>query len=504
MGVSASKTQNDEQLVPRVRTGSPHQRRSRRQHQPNSPPGIPSQAQFGYLIQQIGEDPNQVQVTPGYYYAGYEQQSKHRRKTTHRRHNSAPASSHRSHYRSRDSKTTTSQPPPPPPQQQQQHRSSRERRHPSRRSTEPRETRTTRIKERSNIPDLEIVSEEENIRIPSEAIPTKRPVSAKSTSSRHERRRTDPIPDDTEPSRKHRENPLPKPPKEAYESDKHQHLKRSQTVDAITAAGTSSRRDPTLERSTSERRPKPHQPIKPNELTHRKSASVDNRIEKKLPKPPIKDRVLEKLFRDVDNGEPSSSLPNRKGPLSTLRSFTFPNIPLKKTFLNRSESRLYPTSNRRPGTLDQPPPYVGPPVSIPLSSPLNPASPHEVTFKKRAYPTAAHLFEAHKFLKHKPELAERLRMVTESPYEMGKLAYSFQMEGMVREDWELVWRDKLDEVLWLKFAQHPRLREELLATGYSLLLDGNEVRHADPDTPGVNELGKAYMRLRDRLRREEQ
>lgn len=60
----------------------------------------------------------------------------------------------------------------------------------------------------------------------------------------------------------------------------------------------------------------------------------------------------------------------------------------------------------------------------------------------------------------------------------------------------------MDEVLWLKFNQHHRLRDELLATGYALLLDGNEVRHADPDTPGVNELGKAYMRLRDRLRME--
>lgn len=58
--------------------------------------------------------------------------------------------------------------------------------------------------------------------------------------------------------------------------------------------------------------------------------------------------------------------------------------------------------------------------------------------------------------------------------------------------------------MWLKFAQHSQLREELLSTGYSLLLDGNELRHADPDTPGVNELGKAYMRLRDRLRLKEQ
>jgi predicted NAD-dependent protein-ADP-ribosyltransferase YbiA (DUF1768 family) len=58
----------------------------------------------------------------------------------------------------------------------------------------------------------------------------------------------------------------------------------------------------------------------------------------------------------------------------------------------------------------------------------------------------------------------------------------------------------MDDVLYLKFVQHPDIRAELMATGYSPLLDGNEPRR--PDAEGVNELGKALVRLRERLRRE--
>ncbi|KAF8484413.1 hypothetical protein JB92DRAFT_2544984, partial [Gautieria morchelliformis] len=126
-------------------------------------------------------------------------------------------------------------------------------------------------------------------------------------------------------------------------------------------------------------------------------------------------------------------------------------------------------------------------------------SPHRILYKKKLYPTAAHLFEAHKYMKHMPELAERLRTCSENALEMDVMSKSFERDGLVRPDWSLVWRDKMDEVLYSKFVQHPDLRAELMATGYSMLLDGNEPRR--PDAEGVNELGKALVRLRERLRR---
>lgn len=84
MGAAASKTQDDRRIMARIKADMPshgasgltarHSTRhshpsSRRQlqHSMSAPAGVPGQAQFGYLIQQIGEDPNQVQVTPGYY-----------------------------------------------------------------------------------------------------------------------------------------------------------------------------------------------------------------------------------------------------------------------------------------------------------------------------------------------------------------------------------------------------------------------------------------------------
>lgn len=424
--------------------------------------------------------------------AGYEQAKdrQHRHRSS-RRHNSAPSvhSSHRSrhqrsHRHGHDSKTV-------------QHRtSSRERRHPSRRdgNNEPKSSRSqakakehgATLSERRSIPEVASESAANpdgagGANMPEADPPTSVPDRQRVESNARNPTSNQPLPKpppvkDTESFKKRRDNPLPKPPRDVYESDKYRDLKRSQTVDSSTPAGPSIMRESKPGRSHSERRPQPrssrhHQ--RPSVADSQsaalaalkeKSTSFDSRIDKKLPRPPIKDRVLDKLFRVDFAGNnnnnrgagpvagpssPSSQSNRRGGPLSALRSLTLPafsnipSIPLKKTILNRTESRLV---NRDTGTGrggDTLPPYVGPPVSIPLNSPLNPASPYDVTYRKKTYPTAAHLFEAHKFLKHNPELAERLRMVTESPSEMGKLSYSFQMEGLVRDDWELVWRDKV-------------------------------------------------------------
>jgi predicted NAD-dependent protein-ADP-ribosyltransferase YbiA (DUF1768 family) len=145
---------------------------------------------------------------------------------------------------------------------------------------------------------------------------------------------------------------------------------------------------------------------------------------------------------------------------------------------------------------------TGPPYIFYLNSNLNPSAPYPVTYKSKVYPTGAHLFEAFKFVKHKPELAERIRVCSLDAYEMSMLSWQFQMSGYVREDWEHVWQQKLDEMLYLRFTQHERLRAELMGTGYAQLVDGNEPRDDHVvDAPGVNELGKGLMRLRERLKR---
>ena len=59
----------------------------------------------------------------------------------------------------------------------------------------------------------------------------------------------------------------------------------------------------------------------------------------------------------------------------------------------------------------------------------------------------------------------------------------------------------MEEVLYLKFKQHPTLRTLLLNTGLSDIVyaDHNPYWGEGPSGAGSNELGKALMRVRDRL-----
>ena len=78
-----------------------------------------------------------------------------------------------------------------------------------------------------------------------------------------------------------------------------------------------------------------------------------------------------------------------------------------------------------------------------------------------------------------------------------------QLEGHERRDWLRVWQTKLEEILYLKFRQHPDLRDLLVRTGTaqiifnnedSILGDGGTVNGNSGN--GQNELGKALVRVR--------
>ena len=59
-------------------------------------------------------------------------------------------------------------------------------------------------------------------------------------------------------------------------------------------------------------------------------------------------------------------------------------------------------------------------------------SPHSVVHEDDLYPTALHLFEAHKFLYHRPDLAEKIRQC-ERVEEV--TALSAELGAFVRRDW---------------------------------------------------------------------
>ncbi|KAI0920791.1 hypothetical protein AcW1_005033 [Taiwanofungus camphoratus] len=129
-------------------------------------------------------------------------------------------------------------------------------------------------------------------------------------------------------------------------------------------------------------------------------------------------------------------------------------------------------------------------------------SPHSVHFEQKEYPSAFHLLEALKFLGHRPDIAERIRTCG-SMDEVGVLVASAQEH--VRRDWSQVMRQMMDEVLYHKFVQHPNIRALLMGTGVAQLVfsDLSDPFWGDGSLgQGANELGKALVRVRDRLRAE--
>ncbi|KAI0065856.1 DUF1768-domain-containing protein [Artomyces pyxidatus] len=129
-------------------------------------------------------------------------------------------------------------------------------------------------------------------------------------------------------------------------------------------------------------------------------------------------------------------------------------------------------------------------------------SEHKVLFEEELYPTALHLYEALKFLQHRPDIADRIRECAR-PEEV--YAISTAEATQTRADWHSIAIQMMDTVLHQKFRQHGELRKLLLDTTPAELIYSEESDHFWGDGPagsGSNELGKALMRVRDRLRAE--
>lgn len=132
-------------------------------------------------------------------------------------------------------------------------------------------------------------------------------------------------------------------------------------------------------------------------------------------------------------------------------------------------------------------------------------APYSVTFRGKEYPTSEHLFQARKFLDHRPLLAEHIRRGSDRPRFAFIEARRFSPE--TRTDWKENSIEIMDEILKLKFTQHAKLRRLLLETGEKELIE-NARQYDDfwgngADGKGRNELGKALMRLRTVLREED-
>ncbi|KAG2013146.1 GTP cyclohydrolase II [Coprinopsis cinerea AmutBmut pab1-1] len=129
-------------------------------------------------------------------------------------------------------------------------------------------------------------------------------------------------------------------------------------------------------------------------------------------------------------------------------------------------------------------------------------SPHRVVYGHQTYPTATHVHEAMKYIDQHPQLAERIRNCENV---LDVYPISAEISGFQRPDWGNVFLDKMEEVLRLKFSQHPNLRELLMGTWPRELIYADPLDDfwgEGPEARGRNELGKVLMRVRDRMKAE--
>ena len=85
---------------------------------------------------------------------------------------------------------------------------------------------------------------------------------------------------------------------------------------------------------------------------------------------------------------------------------------------------------------------------------------HSVAYQDELYPTALHLFEARKYVDHRPDLAERIRLC-ERIEEV--TAVSMELTGFMRRDWNNV---ALSIVRTGFFASRTFLADRLIGAGH--------------------------------------
>ncbi|KAI0266409.1 hypothetical protein BC834DRAFT_969444 [Gloeopeniophorella convolvens] len=125
---------------------------------------------------------------------------------------------------------------------------------------------------------------------------------------------------------------------------------------------------------------------------------------------------------------------------------------------------------------------------------------HSMEYNGSLYATAEHLFQALKFMNKHPDLAEFIRT---RPSARAARTEAGHQRAKQRPDWFEVNVEIMDTVLHAKFTQHAELRDKLLGTGNRELIEDSPddlFWGVGADRQGRNELGKALMRLREKLR----
>jgi ribA/ribD-fused uncharacterized protein len=124
--------------------------------------------------------------------------------------------------------------------------------------------------------------------------------------------------------------------------------------------------------------------------------------------------------------------------------------------------------------------------------------PAEIEFEGLKYPTVEHAYQSAKTL----DVNERRRIAAlPTPAEAKAAGRALKL----RDDWERVKFDVMEQCVRQKFTRHADLRQQLLDTGDAALEEGNtwgDRVWGVYQGQGENRLGKILMKVRDELRRE--
>lgn len=126
-----------------------------------------------------------------------------------------------------------------------------------------------------------------------------------------------------------------------------------------------------------------------------------------------------------------------------------------------------------------------------------------VEWKGISWPTSEHAYQAAKFMDNYPGIAQEI-LDARSADEAKRVAH--RNCDKIPEDWDSRKIKIMEEICSNKLMQHPYIMEKLLQSGESVIV---EVSPKDdfwgwgPGKDGRNELGKIWMRLRDKLKRQE-
>lgn len=135
-------------------------------------------------------------------------------------------------------------------------------------------------------------------------------------------------------------------------------------------------------------------------------------------------------------------------------------------------------------------------------TPLDNFSCYGFDYKGRRYITVEHAYQSYKFISTAPEIAEKIRL-SSSPYDAKMIAVANQ--ELVDPKWKEKKVSLMEEFLLAKLEQNPHVKKKLLETeDYLICEDSPEDTFwgIGINRDGENQMGKLWMKIRDRIRKE--